>query len=176
MIHKQNLTSCMKWDKKPPHNPLHCRWLSVKKNYTFRRLYQFLLLELLYHGNNPMAVYQFLLWNNKLVPRPWGAQWRRQMGTFCCWGKFWEQFRNFFCKVMDAFIHANLEKGCTTMGAKKTPYYLSSMYSPADFTLTDLSCYWKGLNNIKEWLDVQNKLIVRRREGSREILLWPFNT
>lgn len=51
---------------------------------------------------------------------------------------------------MDVFVGADLEKGGATMGAKKTLYYLSSVYSPADFTLTDLSCYWKDLNNVKE--------------------------
>lgn len=49
---------------------------------------------------------------------------------------------------MDVFVHTDLEKGCATMGAKKTLYYLSSVYSPADLTLTDL--YWKDLNNVKE--------------------------
>lgn len=124
-----------------------------------KRLYWFLPLELLYYVNKAMAVYRsYCSGITSLCPDPGVRNRGDRWVHFVAEGKsFCGQFGNFFCKMMDVFIHANLETGSARMGAKKTLYYLSSMYSPADFMLTDLSCYWKGLNNVKECLEVWKK-------------------
>lgn len=111
-----------------------------------------LLSELLYYVSKAMAVYGSCCSGiRSLCPDP-GAHSRGIDGYILLMREkaSERQFRNFFCKVMDVFVHTKLEKEWATMGAKQTLYYLPSVYSPVDFMLTDLSCYWKGLNNVKE--------------------------
>lgn len=116
----------------------------------------------------PWQLPQLMLWDKKPVPRGWGTQRGDSWVHFVAEGNsFWEQFKNFFCAVMDVFIHKSLWKGCARMRTRKTLYYLSCVYSPADFTLTGLP--FAGKN---EWCKGMTRSIEKNRKKKKRTRKW----